>query len=117
MQMLADNLKWAVEWLEAMLTEEQRVDKWTSQLVSDWSAYEQRRNENGVKSRQYPHQQDIIIHQLANRLGAQHAAIILGLPLEQILDALARPGLDGQTAVDVDLGLLVAGGKHPESDA
>ncbi|MDE2106317.1 MAG: hypothetical protein KGL39_54355 [Patescibacteria group bacterium] len=117
MQMLADNLKWAVEWLETMLDEEQRMDKWTYQLVGDWWAYEQGRNENSIKSRQYPHQQDIIVHQLANRLGARNAATVLGLPFEQIVDALARPGLDGHTAVDVDMGLLVAGGNHPESDA
>jgi transcriptional regulator with XRE-family HTH domain len=116
MQMLADNLKWAVEWLEAMLSEEQRVDKWTYELRDEWWAYERRRNEDGIKSRQYPHQQDIIIHQLANRLGTHHAATVLGLPIEQILDALARPGLDGHRAVDVDMDRLVAGGVHPESN-
>jgi hypothetical protein len=114
MQMLADNLRWAVEWLEAMLAEEQRLDKWTSQLVDDWWAYESLRNDAGIKSRQYPHQQDIVIHQLANRLGVQHAATVLRLPVEQILDALARPGLDGRTAVDSDLSLMLAGGVHPE---
>lgn len=114
MQMLADNLRWAVEWLEAMLTEEQRLNQWTSQLVDDWWAYENRRDEDGIKSRQYPHQQDIIIHQLANRLGVHHAATVLRLPIEQILDALTRPGLDGRTAVDSDLSLMLAGGSHPE---
>ena len=117
MQMLADNLKWAVEWLEVILTEEQRLDKWTSVLVNEWWAYEARRHDDSVKSRQYPHQQDIIIHQLANRLGAQHAATVLRLPYEQILDALARPGLTGETAPDVDMNLLLAGARHPESDA
>jgi len=117
MQLLADNLKWAVEWLEVMLYEEQRVDKWTYKLKNDWWAYEQRRNDDGIKSRKYPHQQDIIIHQLANRLGAHHAATVLGLPTEQIMDALARPGLGGHSAVDVDMDRLMAGGRHPESEA
>jgi hypothetical protein len=108
-QMLADNLKWAIDWLGDIETQRQRLDKWTYQLLDDWKAYEEHRFDDDSKSRQYPHQQDIIVHHLANRLGARDTAVVLGIPYEQVLGALERPGLDGKTGVEFDMDLLVSG--------
>lgn len=97
MQMLSDNLKWAVEWLESVLVQQKRTDKWTRELVADWHAYEDHRWDDASKSRQYPHQQDLIVHKLANRLSAQDAATVLGIRIEDVVEALERPGLDGRS--------------------
>ncbi|HVA07712.1 MAG TPA: hypothetical protein VNG12_13320 [Acidimicrobiales bacterium] len=68
--------------------------KWSQGLAADWWAYEEHKNDDASKGRQYPHQQDTIVHELVRRLGApEHAATVIGIPIDQVLESLARPGL------------------------
>ncbi len=51
-------------------------------------------NDDPNKRRQFPHQRDLILHELVRRLSPQDAATILGIPVSEVNEALARPGLD-----------------------
>lgn len=117
-QMLSDNLRMAVDWLEAIGFQETRLRDRTEQLKGEWWGYEMRRNDDGIKSRQFPHLQDLIVHQLVGMWGSRQTAALLEIPYQQVIDAVNRPGLDGKTAVDVDMDGLLASGqqglRHPE---
>jgi len=68
--------------------------KWAHELRSDYHAYTEHLADSALTRRQYPHQQDLIVHQLANRFTPQEVATVLGVPVEVINEALGRPGLE-----------------------